>query len=297
LRIAKSVSGPKSSGSSVPKQFPQRFVFHGNAVAAEVIINRVGQDRTRKVSPVQGQSSLPVIGGHSESLVAASDPAFSDVFSYGECRTQADGFVEKQVATTTVSASVRDVRLINRPAPGEAEDVSPIEFRSGFLSVTLRSTHARKGQPRIEFVESPQFEGLFLNNLPIELELRKPFMNLSRMADLDKRFRTNRKFYDDCRNAFLCPNPEKQPAFGRGIPILNGYAICSIVQRIRWGDQTIEGHVLTKKGFGSIYFGEMLLNENNRRLTLVRVKMGSDTDAEAALAESDPNGGWWPPEG
>ena len=28
--------------------FPPRFIFHGNAVAAEVIINRVGQDRTRQ---------------------------------------------------------------------------------------------------------------------------------------------------------------------------------------------------------------------------------------------------------
>ena len=77
---------------------------------------------------------------------------------------------------------------------------------------------------------------------------------------------------------------------------MNGFVQCSIVRSITWGGQKIAGHVLTKKGFGSIYFGEMLINENNRRVTLVRVKMGSDTEAEATFAESDPNGSWWPPE-
>ena len=295
MKIAKSTRGSKPAKTAALDLFPPRFVFHGNAVAADVFITRIGQDLTRRGGVVHGQSSLPVIGGHSESLIAASDPVFSAVFSYGECRTLADGIVNKQVATTTVSASVRDVHLINRPSPGEANNLDPIEFQAGFLSVTLRSTHPRRGQPRIEFVEPPHFEGLSLNNLPIEIELRKPLMDLSKMADLDNKFRTNRKFYDDCRNAFLYAG--SFPEFGDGIPILNGYAICSIVRRIRWGDRTIEGHVLSQPGFGSIYFGEMLVNASNRRLTLVRVKMGSDTEAEGSFAESDPNGGWWPPEG
>ena len=285
-----------SGANRPPNLFPQRFLFHGNAVAAEIFITRVGKDKTRKVSPVHGQSSLPVIGGHSESVVAASDPAFIATVSYGECRTNADGIVEKQIATTTVSASVRDVRLTNQPSPGDAESMNPIEFRSGLLSVTLRSTNPRAGQPSIKFAETPHFDGLSLNGLPIEIELRKPLMNLSKLADLDEKFRTNRKFYDDCQDAFLYQDPEKPPAFGEGLPIINGYSICSIVRRIRWGDQWIKGHVLTKKGFGSIYFGEMLVSRDNRRITLVRVKMGSDTGAEASFAESDPNGGWWPPE-
>jgi hypothetical protein len=296
MKGKKSAGGSKSKGTVTPNLFPRRFIFHGNAVAAEVIINRVGDDRTRRVSPIQGQSSLPVIGGHSESVVPSSDPDFKDIFSYGECRTQADGFLDRQTATTTVTSSVRDVRMTNRPSKGESEDMSPIEFRSEFLSVTLRSTHGPKGEPRIVFAEEPHFDGLYLNNLPIQVELRRPFMDLSRRSDLDKRFRTNRKFYDDCRNAFLLAKPGSLPAFGRGLPSYNGYTLCSIVQRIHWGDQTIEGHVLTKKGFGTIYFGEMLVSDNNRRLVLVRIKMGSDTDADSSLCESDPNGGWWPPE-
>lgn len=294
MKTAKSARGSKSKKSTAPNLFPQRYIFHGNAAAAGVVINGIGKDRTRRVSPVQGQSSLPMIGGHSESVIKSSDAEFADVFAYGECHTLADGVVNGRVATTIVSSSVSDARFTNRPSPGEAEDMTPIEFTSKFLSVTLRSIHPRKGPAKIEFVEKPHFDGLSLNNLPIEIELREDMMRLTKFADLDKKFRTSRKFYDDCISGFL--HSGKPPAFGRGIPTFNGYALCSIVRRIHWGDQTIEGHVLTKKGFGTIYFGEMLLNGDNRRLTLVRLKMGSDNDADASLAESDPNGGWWPPE-
>ena len=150
----------------------------------------------------------------------SSDAAFSDIFSYGECRTQADGFLDKQVATTTVSSSVSNVRMTNRPSPGEADNLSPIEFRSTFLSVSLRSTHLRKGEPRIVFAEEPHFDGLYLNNLPIQVELRRPFVDLPRLSDLDKRFRTNRKFYDDCRSAFLLANPGEAPPSDEGCQLI-----------------------------------------------------------------------------
>ena len=52
--------------------------------------------------------------------------------------------------------------------------------------------------------------------------------------------------------------------------------------------------MLRFEGFGSIYFGEVIMNEYNRRFTLVRVEMGSDVEANVAFAEGDPNGSWIP---
>lgn len=275
--------------------FPPRFIFHGNAVAAEVIIHRIGSDRGIKASRTQGQSSLPVIGGHSESFVEKSNPEFAEVFSYGECRTLATGFVQDQSAITTVSASVRDLRMINRPSPGEADDLRTIEFRAGVLGVSVRSTYPRKGQARIQY-DTPQIEGLSLDNLPIEFELRRELLEIHTMGEIEQRYRTDRAFFEDFRNAFMRRRARPAPRFGSGIPRLRHHALTSVVRAIRWGGRRIEGHVLTKTGFGTIYFGEMLIHEYNRRLTLVRVKMGSDTDADGSFGESDPNGDWWPPE-
>jgi hypothetical protein len=275
--------------------FPPRFIFHGNAVGAEVIIHRIGKERVNRVSPAQGQSSLPVIGGHSESFVEKSDDRFNDVFSYGECRTQARGVVEDLNATTEISASVRDLSMVNRPSPGEAEDLRPIEFRAGLLGVAVTSLHPRRGQARIEYAE-PQIEGLSLDGRPIELELRRQFLDLHTMGEIEEQFRTVETFFHELRNAFMRRDPGQPLQFGERIPRMRHHALTSIVRAIRWGDERIEGHVLSKTGFGRIYFGEMLIHEHNRRLTLVRVKMGSDTDADGSFGESDPNGDWWPPE-
>jgi hypothetical protein len=281
--------------SAAPALFPERFIFHGNASGASVVITRIGAEKVYRVSPVDGQSSLPTIGGHSDSFAPGSDPAFKDFFSYGEVRTQADGVRQRTSAVTTLSAAVRDLRIVNRPSPGESGDLHPIEFKAAFLALALRSTHPRRGEPKIEFSEPPQFQDITFDNLPVKIELRREFMSLSRMTDLENKFRGDKKFFADCRNAFMPPDSARLPAFGQRIPRMNGYAVTSIVRRIRWGDQKIEGHVLTKKGFGSIYFGEMLLNENNRRVTLVRVKTGSEFEADGSFGEGDPNGIWIPP--
>ena len=50
--------------------------------------------------------------------------------------------------------------------------------------------------------------------------------------------------------------------------------------------------MLKLTGFGTIYFGEVLMNANNRRLTMVRLEMGSALKAGVAYAEADPNGTW-----
>jgi hypothetical protein len=275
--------------------YPPRFIFHGNAVGAEVIIHRMGKERVNRVSPAQGQSSLPVIGGHSESFVAKSDDQFADVFSYGECRTQARGFVEDLNATTQISASVRDLRMVNRPSPEESDDRRPIEFRAGLLGVAVTSLHPRRGEARIVYAP-PQIERLSLDGREIELELRREFLELHTMGEIEERFRTVETFFNELRNAFMRRDPSQPLRFGERIPRLRHHALTSIVRAIRWGGERIEGNVLSRPGFGRIYFGEMLIHEHNRRLTLVRVQMGSDTGADGSFGESDPNGDWWPPE-
>ena len=72
----------------------------------------------------------------------------------------------------------------------------------------------------------------------------------------------------------------------------NGYVVTSIVKAIRWRKRSYEGNRLYLKGFGALYFGELLMNETNRRLTMVRFAMGSEMGALAAAGEADPNGEW-----
>jgi hypothetical protein len=184
--------------------------------------------------------------------------------------------------------------VTNRPAPGQSGGPGPIEFRAVALSLSMRSTHPPKGQPRIEFIGRPLYDGLSLDGQPVQLELNDEFMQLARWRDLEHRFRTNRRFFDSC--PFGLTNPKRPLAFGQDIPYSAGsYALCSFVRSIKWGGQTIPGHVLIQPGFGAIYFGEILLNDRERRVTMVRMQLGCENAGQAVFAEADPNGTFWPP--
>jgi len=276
--------------------FPRRFVFHGNAVAAGVFLTRIGNTERRVDNPVTGQSSLPVIGGLSlsEVLTPTFPEELTSVFSYSAARTKAQGVFEGEDAVTTVEASVSAVRVTNRPLPEESADPRPIDFRAAALSLSMRSTHPPKGQPRIEFVGQPQFVDLSLNGQPIQLKLNEELMQLARWKDLEKRFRTNRAFFDSC--PFGRTNSKRPLTFGQEIPYTVGsYALCSFVQSIDWGGRIIPGHVLVARGFGTIYFGEVLVNDRERRVTMVRMQLGCQNAGQAVFAENAPNGVFIPP--
>jgi hypothetical protein len=53
--------------------------------------------------------------------------------------------------------------------------------------------------------------------------------------------------------------------------------------------------VLPVPGFGIIYFGEILLNDHEWRVTAMRMQLGSANTGQAVFAENDPNGTIWPP--
>ena len=46
--------------------------------------------------------------------------------------------------------------------------------------------------------------------------------------------------------------------------------------------------------FGRIYFGEMFISGDSRRLTMVRFQLGSDDGGEVTAAEGETNGTIWP---
>ncbi|HUE04290.1 MAG TPA: hypothetical protein VMR62_32365 [Bryobacteraceae bacterium] len=277
--------------------FPRRYIFHGNAVAAEVFLTKIANvaQNPPVINLVTGPSTLPVIGGISESVVPTPSilKPLAGVFSYGASRTSAEGIIVNGTPVTTVAAAVQNVRVTNRPAPGPSSNPAPLVFEATALSLTLRSTHPSQDQPSIVFAEPPLFQGLSLAGQPISLTLNDDLMGLGRWDDLESRFRTDRAFFDGCSFGSVNGGPA---AFGQGIPFQRGsFALCSFVRSINWGGREIPGHVLALPDFGAIYFGEILLNDRERRVTMVRMQLGCENAGQAVFAETDPNGTWWPP--
>jgi hypothetical protein len=158
----------------------------------------------------------------------------------------------------------------------------------------MRSRHPSEGQPAVEFAQRPQFVGLSLDGQSIEPQLNDDLMRLTRWQDLENEYRTNRKFFESC--SFAQDSAKAPVAFGQPVPYTAGsYALASFVRSIRLGNVEIPGHQLAVRGFGVIYFGEILLNDRERRVTMVRVQLGCDNEGQGVFGETDPNGTYIPP--
>jgi hypothetical protein len=89
----------------------------------------------------------------------------------------------------------------------------------------------------------------------------------------------------------------EKPEIARGEGLIYG----TIVTHMEWEGKgpdraTIQGNRLTIEGMGSVYFGEIIIEKNFRRLTLARFQLGSPYGGSMSACEVQSNGSWWPPQ-
>jgi hypothetical protein len=233
-----------------------RFIFHGNAVPFGGRIVSISGKPFLETIPGPPSGSLAVVGGWSRA--ASTGSSYRDIFRWGATLADSKGELRADGHyITTVTSSIADVHAKN----------DPFQFEAGRLSITIVSDNFRKDkEPGIASTEIV-FEGLQLDGQPIEQDLNTDLSDYPTFS------------------SYRLKHPSGPHTSG-------GYVVTSFVRSIRWKKKKIQGNVLSLKGFGSIYFGEVLMNEYNRRVTLVRLAMGSTIEAEAACAEADPNGTW-----
>jgi len=214
---------------------------------------------------------------------------FKDIFSWGQCVAQSQGDTNPDGShVTTLTSSIQNISATN----------GPNVFTAGQLKLSLISVHPQVGQPSItptEVILGGEV-GLSLNKTKITLTTTDldDFKKFGTLESFDAGFQRDETIYKKYRDRFLT-REGKPPEFKQPIPRLaGGYVLVSFVSSIKWGTRKIPGNVLQLDGFGSIFFGEVLMHENNRRFTLVRLQMGSDVQAEVAYAEGDANGSWIP---
>ncbi len=263
-----------------PKKDPRRFIFRGNASAISGrILNIAGEPRLECI-PGPPAASLTVAGGRSRA--ASKGAEFLDIYKWGATLAESVGEMQADGSyVTTVRASVSGVVARNKP----------FEFAADSLSATLVSVHRPDAEARITArgISFGGPSGLNLEGLPIGVEFDDDISAFPTFSEFERAYRKDQAFFAKHRDRMGLG----EVRFGSKLPRLeSGYVQTSIVRSLTWKKRKIEGHVLRLKGFGRLYFGELLLNEHNRRLTMLRLAMGSEVQAEVGLAEVDPNGIW-----
>lgn len=284
----------------------RRFIFRGNAAA-------IGGRIVRPVDLVidsSTASSLTVVGGRSKALAPAT--RFGQWVSFGKAATSAEGLfddVKQQVelsfgrvaedaltTTTRVNADVAALSIGDKPK---------LTVKHLRASLSGRSPTA-SGEPAIAVENDSVIEGAAIDGFALVITLATPvFQSLNTLSKLLTAADDPKFVKKSGSHLFLKAAVAGVPAPPTGrLLSTGGTTYATIVQSIKWAADpypgaTIEQHVVTVPAFGRIFFGELLITDISRRLTMVRVELGASEAGRGislggavACAEVETNGSW-----
>ncbi|HLJ48293.1 MAG TPA: hypothetical protein VKU01_19900 [Bryobacteraceae bacterium] len=265
----------------------KRFVYRGSAVGVEARVTRIlTQDGLQHVIPVQGASTLPQTGGLSESSVRGYDhpekaPNGKPLVHVGSATTRAAGHPVGVHFVTEVSASVEDVDFYGQLYIGSA-------------SASLVSIHDGHNAGPLIHPDKIEIKGLNLGGygLTVRFDL-SPFTENRTMRALQAAYSNDNTLRQKCAARFNTePSSLSMQEYG-------GYCVTSLATEFIWDREKHpkvepDGYSLVWNGFGRIMFGEMLISGHEYRLTLMRLRMGSDVGGDGSVCSIDTDGSTMP---
>jgi hypothetical protein len=275
-------------------QLRRRFVFRGNAAAFGGRFVR--PDDVFLEMP--GASSLPVVGGRSVSTFTGPADKFKGYLSFESASTFAEGRfddVKKAIALThgkvreeTLVTSTRVRAEINGLTLGTEKRLTV-----GRMVAELRSTSPRRpaDEPTIAVGEAA-IEGLAIDGYRLRVTFGcDPFIEHDTYTKL-LRMVTKASFAKQYGAQFFA---------GRGGSIKKRKQIhATLATRVEWESEKnpradiVANNLVVVQDFGKIFFGEILISEGARRVTLTRFELGSDGGGGAGGPDVDTNGSWSP---
>ena len=275
---------------------PKRHIFHGHASGVAAHIRRPGDT----IVSVEGCSALPVTGGHCESKTgrrklgkwvafqSASTSAHGDYVNRAEgvATTRGKLAFHKAATETRVTARVRGLEILGR-----------IHIANASLGLISRSAKG-KAQPPIR-LEGNRIQGVTIDGAKLKITLAEEFY--CKHDTKDKLKMAHKKGLPAHYAGMFLPHKEGLEKV-TGFPEAAGTVKCTIVESITWDGKPhpkakIYGHVVEVPNFGKIYFGEMFITGNSRRLTMVRLQLGSPVGGELIALDGETNGQPFPPTG
>jgi hypothetical protein len=261
-----------------------RFIYRGNAVGVAGRITRVdplsGLDH---VFPSHAVSALAATGGRSEydaghpSYFKITRPEPREMFYVGHAHSLATGAWDPQLKAwvTSVQCQVQDLHILGGKIAVER------------LFVNIVKKHGPTSDaPTITLSDDCNIAGLSLDGRPVTVKINVgPFREAPTMAGLRDRVKADGEL--SRRIGWM----ELKPASA-------GIAASHIVESVSFPEgkpEDVEWDPKTPnrivwRGVGKIYLGELLVTDVSRRLTMLRVQLGSPVAGDVSAGEVETNG-------
>ena len=272
----------------------RRFVFRGNASAFGGRFVR--PDDVFLEMP--GASSLPVVGGRSVSTFSGPAEKFKGYLSFESASTFAEGTFDDRaqaielthgrVKEETLVTSTRVRAEINKLTVGTEKRLTV-----GRMVAELRSTSPKggSGEPSIP-VGEVAITGLAIDGFRLRITFNsKPFTEHD----------THARVLRGVASPAFVKQYGRQFFVGRDGSLKNRRQIhATLATKVEWeGERNpraeiVGNHMVVVKDFGRIFLGEILISAGARRVTLMRLELGSDGGGMAGGPDVDTNGGYSP---
>jgi hypothetical protein len=300
-----------------PQVIEKRFIFHANAVAFAAHIRRPSDHQFQAVA----SSCLPVTGGLAQ---ASSGPQnYQEIVSFTSASTNAQGDFadarravdfthgnegENELSTNTfVDSKLTGLKIaVAQDHPPTAAG-KKVTFAAEQLHARLESSSDRRNPIAFRSLEVV-IKGISLNGRELIVTTAPEVCSQNETYEkLVKAYEEDGKFRKEFGSLFYPTGHEKT---GMGalltkhtIPNADGLIVGTVVKGLKWSGPEpppagteIQGNRLTVEGIGSIYFGEFIIDQRSRRLTLLRFQLGSPFGADGAGCDVQSNGQSWPPQ-
>lgn len=278
------------------------FFFHSQGVGLGGVVTRPFQ----QLIEAKAAASLPVTGGK-----AAGSSGQHTVPDLKDPKCQGlPEVVSIQNALTEISGTLDDDGVYRTRATTTVEglNVGTGVVTADMVVAKLLSEHyPGETEPRID-VSGSSIENLKINGKQVKVEIDGTlFGDLNTYSKFKDKFEKDATFKKEIRQRFLWGDlkPDEVPNHSRegydfaerqkSLPKAGGIVPCSVVKGTSGGSglQTFR-HILVIPDFGTLFLGELLIQEYARRLTMMRFELGSPMAAKLTAASAEVNGSTWP---
>ncbi len=263
----------------------KRYIFQGSAVAISAQANGLNEEQRTQIC-FPGSAALGPSGGCSTSLIeqySVNVPGLK--LSFENATASIEGTLRPDLGRVEAKASVANVRV---------HDVIIEKVQAALIAEDPRN----HGQIRFKSPLTPEIAGVSIAGAELEITLDDVFLSIPTKQALVDEFAHDAGFRECFQDRFYRTGKEFPIPFRHVIPEINGFIVTSIVKSIRFKKAvpvgaSINGNQVALPGFGTLYFGELLIASNQRILTMVRMELQgppeTSTDALSFAPPADAN--------
>jgi hypothetical protein len=258
-----------------------------------------------QIVPIQAPLSLPTVGGYG--TARSEDFRLQGILSFQAAQTQVGGsFNERNDSWTTIaSAAIENLNVLDVvTADRVVAQVSTEHPREGYIPkvsfVGTQFVNLRVGGCRVEPVVDLDFcEQSGTNQYPDQSCIQDPaFLAKVRVQYQSMRptqVGTSSPWWRSSLDWLDRRYPVPDPNLGDTLVKERGMILCSLIQKIQGDCPWVPfGHVIVIPEFGKVILGELLVDHNSFRLTMIRLELGCPTEASVGACNTGINGSSYP---